>query len=488
MEAHLTAPGVDVYGAALLGLPTINIGFTRDVAWSHTVNRQDTEDFYELEVVEDDGQLGYRFDGSTRPFEREVVEIRVATDEGSRVESLEVLRSVHGPVIARHEDKALALRSVGDFVRFGEAFRQWWDMARADGVDAFEQALARQAIAGQNIIYADRHGTVAYYYGAASPRRERGDTRFWAGILPGDDATLVWDQLHAFDEIPKVVNPPSGWVQNANDPPWLSTWPPELDIAEFPAYFGPPGLGFRPQRSIRLLRESGTMSLEEMIQLKHSSRSELADRLLPDLVAAAAEHGGEQARRAADVLSDWDRSTDADSEGALLFETWINQAFRASNGSPFAREWSPEDPLETPSGLWDAAAAVAALEAAAAAVESEHGRLDVAWGEVYRVRSGDVDLPANGGPDQMGIFRAAGFVPGRDGKRMLVGGDSFVAAVEMADPPRAFALLGYGNASQADSPHRTDQLALFATKQLRPVWFGAEEVEAHAIARTEFPR
>src|SRR3546814_1675538 len=38
-QFHLTIPGkLDVMGAALPGLPVVNIGFTRDLAWSHTVN------------------------------------------------------------------------------------------------------------------------------------------------------------------------------------------------------------------------------------------------------------------------------------------------------------------------------------------------------------------------------------------------------------------------------------------------------------------
>lgn len=483
MEAHLTAPGVDVYGAALLGLPTINIGFNRDLGWTHTVNTQDMEDLYELEVVETPDGPGYRFAGEVRRFERRTEQIRIAGADGPRRETLEVLRSVHGPVIARAGDRALAVRRVDEVVDGGlsRGFVQWWDMMRADGLEAFQAALGHHAIGGQNIVYADRHGHVAYFYGAATPRRPRGDAGFWAGVLPGDDPELVWSEVHPFADMPRVVDPPSGWVQNANDPPWVSTWPPALDAGGFPAYFAPSGLAFRPQRSIRMLRESGTLSLGELIRLKHSTRSELADRVLPELLAAAAEHGSPAAREAAAVLAAWDRATDAGSRGAVLFEAWQR---RAAGGSPFARAWSPDDPLETPDGLADPAAAAAALEAAAAEVEERWGRLDVAWGEACRLRGGGHDLPANGASGSLGVFRVTACAGPPDAPRQVVGGDSFVAAVEFADPPRAFALIAYGNASQPGSPHLGDQLGLHATQQLRPVSFAAEEVEARAVART----
>lgn len=95
---------------------------------------------------------------------------------------------------------------------------------------------------------------------------------------------------------------------------------------------------------------------------------------------------------------------------------------------------------------------------------------------------GDHDLPGNGGPGQLGVFRVTHFAGGDETTDVAVGGDSYVAAVELAAAgPRAFALLSYGNASQPGSPHRGDQLALYAEQRLRPVHFDAADVEAAAV-------
>ena len=127
--------------------------------------------------------------------------------------------------------------------------------------------------------------------------------------------------------------------------------------------------------------------------------------------------------------------------------------------------------------------AVAALEKASKEVLALYGTLDVPWGDVFRLRVGDLDLPGNGGPGSLGIFRVIGYAPDSNNRFRAVAGDSFVAAVEFSNPVRASALLSYGNASQPNSPHRTDQLELLSQKKLRPVWKKRFEIEAHLESR-----
>jgi len=240
----------------------------------------------------------------------------------------------------------------------------------------------------------------------------------------------------------------------------------------------------RAQRSARMLMEDESITFEELIQYKHSTRMELADRLLDDLLAAAQESTRDRVRRAAQVLGSWDRNADADSQGAVLFEAFV-QDLNRSRSDIFARNWSEDSPLETPDGLADPVAALEALETAARRVETDYGALDVAWGKIHRLRIGDLDFPANGGPDSLGIFRALSFRELGQGLKQAASGDSFVMAVEFSNPVRAQALLSYGNASQPDSPFRGDQLELFSRKELRPVWRTREEIEANLAFKEE---
>lgn len=481
MEVHLRTREVDVYGASLVGMPMISIGFNQHLGWTYTVNTQDIEDVYELTLEDTEAGLAYHWDEETRPLEREKAVIKIRTDDGTRQEEIDLYSSLHGPVIAHDGDRALALRQaieVGNRT-LGDAYPQWWAMARATDMQQFEQALERNRVAGFNTIYADAEGNIAYYYGGVTPVRPVADRAFWEGIVPGDTPETLWHEVHAFEDMPRVVNPESGWVQNANDPPWHATWPRTLDPEDYPGHFAPVDLALRPQRSIELMRNNGAISLQEMIELKHSTRMLMADRLLPELLAAVVEHGTDRARRAAAVLETWDRSADADSRGAVLFRAWARAMLQG--GPVYAEDWSIAEPLSTPDGLHAPEAAASVLDEVAGQVESAHGRLDVAWGEVNRLRSGDIDLAGNGAPGAFGVFRNVFYRQGDDGGGTAVGGDSFVAAIEFAETPRAFALTSYGNASQPGSAHSGDQLRLFAVKLLRPVYFTDEEIEAHTV-------
>jgi len=323
-------------------------------------------------------------------------------------------------------------------------------------------------------------------FGGRTPVRPKGNYN-WAGIVPGDTSATLWTKTHPYEELPRVVDPATGWLQNANDPPWTTTYPLALDADKFPSYMAPRFMHFRAQRSARMLMEDPHISFDEMVRYKHSTRMELADRILDDLSSAVQQRGGEKAKRALVVLESWDRCADAESRGAVLFEAFFKELTqRAGKSGLFAIPWSEKAPLTTPDGLADAAMAVAALEAAADQVQADYGSLDVAWGKVYHLRIDEVDLPANGGPSELGIFRAAYFGRANKGPLQMVGGDSYVAAIEFANPVRAMALIGYGNSSQPGSLHRTDQLPLYARKELRPVWRTRQDVETHLESRKVF--
>jgi acyl-homoserine-lactone acylase len=151
----------------------------------------------------------------------------------------------------------------------------------------------------------------------------------------------------------------------------------------------------------------------------------------------------------------------------------------------FAKPWNENFPYTTPDGLADPAGAVAALETAATKVETAHKALDVPWGEVFRLRYRNVDLPANGGDGELGIFRVLDFIPVQNGQFRAINGDSYVAAIEFSNPVKAMVLTSYGNATQPGSSHIGDQLQLFARQQLRPVWRQRQEIEAH-LAESKF--
>lgn len=477
-EAQITAPGIDASGATLVGVPVLAIAFNENLGWTHTVNTHDGWDVYELTLAGN----GYRFDGKVRNFETKTFALKVKQKNGSLQEQpLVVKSSVHGPVVVEKDNKALALRVVG-LDRPG-VLQQWWDMARSQNLTQFETALQKLQLPMFTVMYADRKGHIMHLFNGQVPVRSHGDFAYWEDMIPGNTSKTLWKKIHAYRDLPRIVDPKSGWLQNANDPPWTTTFPPAIKANNYPPYIAPHFMDFRSQRSVRMLDEDKKISFDEMVAYKHSTRMELADRLLDDLIPAARKYGQDLGRLAANVLEAWDRQANADSRGAVLFAFWVE---KMDLDQAFSKPWSENSPRTTPDGLANPQSAVATLEAVAAQVEKTYGALDVPWGKVFRLRLGDLDLPANGGDDSLGIFRVLNFAPSENGQFQAVAGDSYVAAIEFSQPVRAMALTSYGNASQPSSSHVGEQLQMFAKKQLRPVWRQRQEILAHLQERKVF--
>lgn len=482
MEGQFVIPGVNISGAALVGSPVLQIAFNDRLGWTHTVNTQDGADLYELTVTGD----GYAWDGAARAFDTEMRVLTVRARDGTtRPDTLRIRRSVHGPVVRESSGRALALRTVG-----GELpgwLEQWWGMGTARNLAEFERAIRPNVLSSQNITYADADGRIMLFYGGNTPIRPMGDRGYWADIVPGSTSSNLWTALHPFEDMPRIVDPPSGWLQNANDPPWWATFPTVLDRSRYPAYLAASEMSLRAQQSAKLLESNGRVTFEEVIRDKHSTEMELANRVVGDLIMAAERSQSPRVAQAATVLRGWDRRADSGSAGAVLFvEWWRGYENRLGAASPFAEPWSASAPRSTPRGLADPAAATAALDSAAVLIAARYGSLDVAWGDVYRVRRDSLDLPANGAFDDFGVFRNVGYRGVANDRYVVAGGDSYVAVIEFGPTVRAASVIGYGNASRAGSPHRTDQLGLFAAQRLKPVWRSRAEVERNLARREQF--
>ena len=481
-ECQFSGPGIDSYGASLVGFPVQGIAFNDRLGWSHTVNTNDSADLYELTPSGD----GYLWDGTTKAFDTTTDTLAVKQGGGAaRNERLVIRRSVHGPVVGERNGRPVALRIAG--LDQPGLCEEWWEMARAKNLKEFGAALHKLQIPMFTVIYADRDGHIMHLFNAIVPMRPAGNYN-WAGVVPGDTSKTLWTKTHPYEDLPRVVDPPSGWLQNANDPPWTTTFPQVLDPDKFPPYMAPQFMTFRAQRSARMLDDDSKMTFTKLIEDTHSTHMELADRILDDLLEAAGRKGGENLAKAAAVLEKWDRCADAGSRGTVLFDSFVRH-WAQRGQQHFAVPWKQNDPRHTPKGIADTDKAVAALESAAEETQQRWGSIDVAWGDINRLRGGDLDLLGNGGPgDRMGIFHVINYAPAKDGKFQAMGGDSYIATVEFSQPVRAMALIGYGNSTQPGSPHLTDQLPFVSRKELRPVWRSYKEVEAHLEARKVFGR
>ena len=484
MEVHLSAPDYDLYGAPQIGFPVPVVGFNRHAGWGRTVNTIDTVDFYRLTVR--DGQ--YELDGNLLPFERQSKVIKVKQADGSlRDVPLEIRRSVHGPVVYDSQGLTLAMRVAG--LDRPKMLEQWFRMGEAQNLEQFKNALRFMSVPMWNANYAGSDGHIMLVFDGLVPKRGFGDWPYWSKIVPGDTSKTLWKDYLSFDELPKSIDPPSGFNQNTNEPPWTMTLP-VLDASKYASYVAPSinvPPGFRTLRSLRMLTQDKLISYDMLLADKHSTRMELADAVLPDLLKAAASSNDIDVAAAAALLGKWDHNAGVDSRGAVLFQQFADDYFGSGPIDPFLRvKWNPAAPLASSYGLANPAEALKRLAIAAQSCRKLYGSLDVPWGAVYRFASGNADLPGNGADGRVGAFRTIQFGRKEGNKRYASSGETFVCAIEFAKKQRANCLLSYGNASQHGSRHLEDQLPLLSERKLHPVWRDKAEVKKHLELREEF--
>ncbi len=471
-EIDLNAPGIHLYGASQVGFPMLRFVFSDYLAFTQTVNSIDANDLYKLDARDN----CYMFDGVCKAFEKRTEPLKI---RGRADETLAIRSSVHGPVVWDKDGVVVAQKTAGLDRPF--AIEQYWKMALAHNFAQYQAQVRRLQVPTFNITYADRDGHIMYLFNGTLPVRSQGDSKFWHGVVDGTTSSTLWTKIHSYNDLPKLIDPPSGFVQNTNDPPWTSTYPTVLRPEDFPPYttVGRDEL-WRTTRSLRMLVENAKISFDELNTLKHSTRLEMADRVVDELVRAAEASDSAKAQRASAVLKAWDRQTEADSRGALLFEMI----------APKLAFETPLDllkPFDTPKGLKQTPKELTAiLEAAGDEAEKRYGAMDAPWGDWRRLKRGDVDLPANGAPGGLGAFRAFYFAPANAAKRNAWMGDTFVCLVEFGSPTRARVVTSYGNSSQEGSPHMTDQLPLVAKKEMRTALLTRKDVESEMEGRDVF--
>nr|WP_254504523.1 penicillin acylase family protein [Duganella vulcania] len=468
-EAQIRFGDTQVYGATFVGLPFIAVGFNQSLGWTHTINPMHNFYMYQLQLA----GTGYRWNGQTRAFDSRTETIAVRRLRGlySEKKTITVDSTPYGPVVAKSAGKGLALWVPGRDAP--HMIGQYWDMAKARNLAEFKSALGQQQAPIFSVVYADRDGHIYYNFGGRNPASAQPVAREQT-VLDGSGDKTLWTGTLPLDALPSLTDPASGWLQNANDPPWTATWPRALEEKNFPS-----GLvvsdftNLRAQQVIAQLSAAHRFRLEDIVALKQRTHVALSDRVLDDLIAAGRRSADPDAREASAVLAKWDRNINADSRGASLFISWV--LFTPARANVFAEPFNPAKPTTTPQGLSDTAAAAQRLGRAARILRETEGRLDAPWGEHHKLRLGADSMPANGATDPLGVSRSTSYVADTEhGGYVANGGDSFVAAVGFGAEPRAMGLLSYGNFTQTPPAGVKAQLPLYSALRLRELRFGAQ--------------
>ncbi len=478
-EAHLRSDsgwhvsGMNAYGLGIFPW----IAHNEHLAWSLTVNYPDVADVYRVTFDDPADPLAYRYGEEVRRATTREVTLRVRGKDGLEEQSLTVLDTHFGPVLGEVEGKRYAVRVAG--LESGGLMQQWLAMGQATSLEEFRDAIDELALVYHNISVADRGGNIFYVYNARIPRRD--PTFDWQRAVDGSNPATDWQGIHPLADLPQVLNPDSGWLQNCNSRPFTTTASGNPRESDFPSYLvGRDRDDPRVAMSHALLTSRPKISLEQLEALAFDTRIFEADRWLPVLFEgyrALAKSDAGRADRLAPVMDGlraWDRRAALDSVATTHFLYWWE--------SLLARLFGANPP--------DTAEAITALEGVLTFLEQQFESTDVPWGEVNRhQRSRDGETPSDDRPSlpTAGAHGAAGVsatflarrYPGTK-RRYGFHGDSYVAVVELSPKVRARTIVPYGTSRDPTSPHWFDQAELYARGELKDAWFWPEDVKRHA--------
>jgi penicillin amidase len=207
--AQISAPGINVIGAGEPALPGIIVGHNEDIAFGLTIFLMAQDDLYVYDTNPDNPKE-YRYQGKWEPMRRVQETVQVRGQGDSRVE-LEFTR--HGPVVLEDPAHHRAYAVKASWLDTGGT-HYFPSMAylRARNVTQFAAALKRWGGPGENQIYADRTGQIAWFPAGFTPIRPDSD-----GLLPlPGDGRYEWHGYLDRDLLPSEINPGRGYIATAN--------------------------------------------------------------------------------------------------------------------------------------------------------------------------------------------------------------------------------------------------------------------------------
>lgn len=502
-QMQLTIPGeLDVMGAALPGLPMINIGFNRHLAWTHTVDTSRHFTLFRLQLDPKD-PTRYVLDGKSLPLTRQSVSIMVKAADG-RLQKVErvLYSSSFGPVVQwpgrldwdRHT--AYSLRDANsDNAR---VLQQWYQINRADSVAALTRSVEQlHGIPWVNTVAVDERGKTTYLNQSVVPYVDQALLDACGGeqtgplvVLDGSRSLCNWkvdSRAAQPGTVPAELMPRlerDDFVQNSNDPAWMTNpaqpmtgYSPLVSRSDQP-------LGMRGRFALERLQGRALLGVEDLQRLVTDDEVYLARLLLPDLLSWC-KRAPTDVEPVCRSLASWNGKANQQSNmGLVHFENIYNAIEQQPQVWRVA--FDRNDPVHTPRGLAVEQASVSKVvhQAALASLRqvAEEGIDPKAhWGQVQQAQDG---TPVPGGPQALGVYNAMYSVPMGQGKRLVVSGTSYLQLVSFTDEgPKARGLLAFSQSSEAASPHASDQTKAFAAGRLHDIPFTEKQIKADPAYR-----
>ncbi len=325
----------DVTGVSFSGDPLVILGHNARIAWGATNLGPDVEDLF-IEKIDPNNPSDYLFKGQSIPFTVRTETIKVA---GQAPVTLTVRSTGHGPIVTDVDDRLkglptqYALRWTATS-QANDTLDSFLGLDKAKTYDDFRTALSVYGAPAQNFVYADVDGNIAYQAPGAIPIRadkaDHGDRP-----VPGYDGLHEWTGMIPYDQLPRVYNPPSGYIVSANN---------ELVDSAYPYFIAQDwDPGYRAARITELLKGDiahGGVTLDDMSSIQMDTKVLRAGLITPYLKGVAASTGDGTAILKA--INGWDDTCGVDSPGCaayMAFEEQLEHRLWDDDLGSLAREY-----------------------------------------------------------------------------------------------------------------------------------------------------
>ena len=496
-EAHLRSDeGWSFTGATMYGNCVPTLGHNEHLGWTLTTNEPDIADVWRVTFDDPANPLNYRYADGYRTATEWSETIKVLQGDRLKDRLVTFRKTHHGPVVGREDDQHfLSAQIAGHDVQ--SMLAQQLSLVRARNLDEFRRGLSMQQFPIMNVLYADKAGNIFYLYNGLVPRR---DPRFdWSQPVDGADPRTAWQGMHAVDELPQLLNPPDGYVQNCNSSPFTTCRTDNLRPEAFPPYMVEDADEDKRRAKVsrQLLDAASDLTFAELKEMAFDTTVYWAQHHLPEYGRRFEQLKQDDPELAAKVqpyiehLLDWDCRITADSTAATLCEAWYEELY------------SMDYPAETllPRFVEDPKREFEALEKVAKSLKTRHGDWRVPWGELFRIQRQPemIDLlgltyddrlkslPSLAGPGPMGIVFTQYYSPSIRipfvldlKKRYGLVGASYLAVYEFGPTIEGASALNFGVSGNPNSPHYFDQARLLSERKLKRELFYWPDVLAGA--------
>jgi penicillin amidase len=312
--ARLVGPGFDIRGASSPGSPAIVLGHNATIGWGFTTTNLDSQDLF-VERVDPTDPNRYITPDGARPFGVREETITVLWGEPVR---LRLRETRHGAVIDDFIRKPDDIAQSGHVLALQATALDSQDttaeamirLGLAQNWDDFLAAARKVVSPMQNIIYADTSGNIGLVAPARVPIRRKGDGSMPS---PGWTGEYDWAGFVPFDELPRIYNPASGIIVNAN-----ARLVPD-DYRHFISrdWASP----YRQRRANALLREVERHPVYGMIAIQADTLSPDAAEILPVLLKTAPRNP--RATKVVELMSRWNHFMLAGRAEPLIYTAWL---------------------------------------------------------------------------------------------------------------------------------------------------------------------